>query len=251
MSRSPFQGVVTVVRFNWHFYLFALMGVIVLLTVALICSGWISLLSWLAALGVLLTTVMSLVATYLAYDGSRLYRLDWLAPHLPEQGAGANIHAGFDETTALLRACYPGIVWGVYDFYDPKKHTEVSIQRARKAQPPEAGTIAHATDCFPADDDSLDVILLTLAAHEIRDHRERVDYFRDLRRSLKPGGLIVVTEHLRDLQNLIAYNLGAFHFHTAGVWLKTFREAGLTVTGTSRTAPLITTFVLTDHEDDS
>jgi len=251
MKRSSVQGVFTVIRFNWHFYLIAMVGVMVLITAACFISGWISAFCLLAAAGMMVTMIISLVATYLAYDSSPLYRLDWLKSHLPDSGKGANIHAGFDETSGLLRECYPGIGWDVYDFYDPLKHTEVSIRRARASQPPVAGTVAHSTDKFPAEDDSLDIILLTLAAHEIRDHTERVSYFRDLRRSLKPGGVIVVTEHLRDFQNLVAYNLGAFHFHSAKTWLDTFREAGLSVSATERTAPLITTFTLTDNESDS
>lgn len=247
MSRKPFQGVAAVVRFNWHFYLGAAVVLAVLLVAATVFSGWLAVVFAVVAAGVALTTLLSLAATFLAYDASPLYRLDWLGELLPERGEAANIHAGFDETSCLLRARFPAINWRVYDFYDPAKHTELSIRRARKAHPPDPTAIVHSTDAFPAGEDAFDAVLLTLAAHEIRGHRERVNYFGGLRRSLKPGGLIVVTEHLRDARNLAAYNLGAFHFHTAGAWLRTFQDAGLAVRETFSPAPFITTFVLVNH----
>lgn len=251
MKRTRYQGVFSVVRFNWHFFLGAAIAAISLIAVACFLPFGFALLCLLAVFGVIVTVLVSLGATYLAYDASPLYRLDWLAPHLPDVGTVANVHAGFDETSGLLRELYPEIDWVVYDFYDPQKHTEISIRRAREAQPPVAGTISHSTGLFPAVDDSLDVILLTLAAHEIRDHIERASYFREMSRSLKPGGVIIVTEHLRDYPNLLAYNFGAFHFHTEKVWLETFQNAGLRVLARENTAPLITTYILTQDENNS
>ena len=41
-----------------------------------------------------------------------------------------------------------------------------------------------------------------------------------------PDGIVVVTEHLRDTANFLAYNMGAFHFHAHGTWLAAFAAAG-------------------------
>ena len=38
-------------------------------------------------------------------------------------------------------------------------------------------------------------------------------FFRELKRVLAPGGRVIVTEHLRDLANIAAYSIGAWHFH--------------------------------------
>lgn len=244
MKRGPFQGCINVIRFNWHFFALAGLAVSALLGVAWISSGWVSVCAMCAGAGVLISVASSLIATYRAYDGSGFYRLEWLDGKLPPCGVGANIHAGFDETTGLLWRRCPGVDWTAFDFYDPARHTEVSIRRARSVHPPAADTVAHSTSSFPADDASIDVILLTLAAHEIRDHKERITYFKDLRRVLKPDGVIIVTEHLRDPPNWMAYHIGALHFHSSAVWLHTFREAGLALVATERTAPLITTFTL-------
>ncbi len=247
MSRSAFQGVATVVRFNWHLYAFALAGIAALLVIAAISPSWLACICVVVSSLTILSIAISLAATWLAYDASGLYRLEWIAPWMPAQGNAANIHAGFDETTPLLRASFPGMSWRVFDFYDPVHHTEVSIRRARLAYPPPAETVAISTRQLPVADGSLDRILLILAAHEIRDTSERNTFFRELHRALAPGGLLIVTEHLRDLPNIAAYNLGSFHFHRPAAWLTAFDSAGFERVATLKPAPLITAFILKKH----
>ena len=109
----------------------------------------------------------------------------------------------------------------ICDFYNPLKHTEISIKRARKAFPPNSHTVQVSTDRLPFKDHTFDYALAILSAHEIRDERERVLFFSELSRVTKPTGLIFVTEHLRDFNNFIAYSLGFFHFHSKTSWLTT------------------------------
>jgi hypothetical protein len=61
---------------------------------------------------------------------------------------------------------------------------------------------------------------------------------------LAPGGRVIVTEHLRDLANIAAYSIGAWHFHPRAEWFATFRAAGFHVAREFRNNLLITTFVL-------
>lgn len=246
-TRGRFQGVATVVRFNWHLYALAIGGA----AATGLAARWVPAAAALpllsaAALGVFAVFV-SLTATWLAYDASPLYRLQWLDPWMPARGAAANIHAGFDESTALLRARYPGVRWDVFDFYDPVRHTEVSIRRARRAHPPAKDTRAIPTNNIPLPDGAFDRIVLFFAAHEIRDPEERVGFFNELHRLLAPGGRVVVTEHLRDLPNIAAYNLGAWHFHSPADWQATFTAARFTVETVIKPAPLITTYILQSH----
>ncbi len=247
MNRSRFQGVATVVRFNWHFYAFALVGIAALFAVAHFAPSWLARTCVLLAVLATLSTYVSLAATWSAYDASGLYRFRWLDPWMSAQGKAANIHAGFDETTRLLRARFPALEWSVFDFYDPAKHTEISIRRARLACPPSADTVAISTRSLPLADASFDRILLVLAAHEIRDAQERMDFFRELHRALNSSGLLIVTEHLRDLPNCAAYNLGALHFHSLSTWRAAFDAARFDVVATFKPAPLITTFILKKH----
>ena len=56
----------------------------------------------------------------------------WNGPANAPAGARiVNIHAGFDETSVMLKEKFPACELIVFDFYDPAKHTEVSIQDGR------------------------------------------------------------------------------------------------------------------------
>lgn len=244
MNRTALQGVTTVVRFNWHLYVLSLAGIALLLLIAAFSPPALAVACVSSAVLTTLFIVISLVATWLAYDASRLYQLDWLDSWMITHGDAANIHAGFDETTPLLRSRFPGYTWRVFDFYNPEQHNEVSIRRARAANPPASETIAISTQNLPVSDASLDRILLILAAHEIRNPQERIVFFRELHRALAANGFIIVTEHLRDLPNIAAYNLGSFHFHRPSTWLEAFAAAHLELVATFQPAPLITTFIL-------
>ena len=126
----------------------ALATVAALLAVSCYLTGIFRILSQLAAAGVLLSLLLSLAATWIADDASRLYQFSWLAPPLSGAEHGANLNAGFDETTALLRISLPSIAWQVFDFHDPAAHTEASIRRARRAHPPEPGTVSFRNNPF-------------------------------------------------------------------------------------------------------
>jgi SAM-dependent methyltransferase len=158
-----------------------------------------------------------------------------------------NIHAGFDETSLLLREKFPLSSLKVFDFYDPRRHTEISIKRARRAYPPYPGTHGIHSSCIPLDDQQADKIFLTLSAHEIRDAEERKALFSELKRVLRHDGCVFVTEHIRDLPNFLVYNIGYFHFISRQSWYRTFKEAGFKVVKEEKTTPFITTFILNKH----
>ena len=249
VNRRPFQGVWTVIRFNWHLHAIALSAAAILLAGSLFLTDYAALVCAVTAALAVLTITISLLATWHAYDASGLYQPTWLAPELEDAHHAANIHAGFDETTGMLKSAFPHIDWHIFDFYDPAKHTEISIRRARKAHPPSPDTIGIETGRIPLPDASLDRVLLLLAAHEIRDRQERVCFFRELKRVLAPGGRVIVTEHLRDLPNIAAYSIGAWHFHPRAEWLATFHAAGWRVAREFRNNLLITTLILESDED--
>lgn len=244
LTRHPLQGVWTVVRFNWHLHAIALSVAAGFLTIAWFLSGPACAMALVAGSGMLISIALSLVATWWAYDACGLYRMDWLAEDMKGARDVANLHAGFDETSEWLKRRFPHACWQVFDFYDPDKHTEISIRRARRAHPPSGDTKSITTGQIPLDDRSLDVALFFLAAHEIRAHDERVGFFRELRRVLRPGGRVIITEHLRDVANIAVYSLGAWHFHSRREWLHTFEEAGFRVVRSFPNNRFIHTFVL-------
>jgi len=251
LKRKPFQGVWTVIRFNWHLHAIALVIIAVFLTCAAYLTGMAALFCAATAFIAILSVLLSLLATWIAYDAGGLYQFDWLENVMPGAVNAANIHAGFDETTALLMSRFPHINWRIFDFYDPATHTEISIRRARAARPPYPGTRQITTSRIPLADGSLERVLLILAAHEIRDRQERIRFFRELKRVITPGGRVIVTEHLRDLANIGAYTVGAWHFHTRGEWLATFRAAGFRVARGISNNLFINTFILEPDADSS
>lgn len=240
--RKPLQGVLNIIRFNWHYYVLALSLIAIALLLRKYMNEMWSLVTTIAVIAAALSIIISLIVSSYIYDFSSLYKLSWLHTHA--HGKVLNIHAGFDETSYLLQQKYPAAELAVADFYDPAKHTEVSIKRARKAYPAFPGTQQVSTKHLPVQNNSLNNIFLILSAHEIRQPNERIAFFKELRRSLAPSGQIIVTEHLRDMPNFLAYNIGFFHFHSRLSWLKTFSHAGLHVSKEIKITPFISTFVL-------
>jgi ubiquinone/menaquinone biosynthesis C-methylase UbiE len=246
--RKPYQGVWNIIRFNWHFYL---LSITFLLTLFLLNhylpKPFYSISNILFVLIILISSISLAVSAYV-YDFSDLYRLTWLDT-LPfgKNNEIININAGFDEISPLLKEKYNGTNLIALDFYDTLKHTEVSIKRARKAYPPFPNTQKVNTAHLPVKDNSADIIFVILSAHEIRDSQDRIIFFKELNRLLKFTGKIVVTEHLRDTANFLAYNLGFFHFYSKASWLRTFHSSGLIIEKEIKITPFITTFILKKH----
>ena len=243
--RKPFQGTWNIIRFNWHFYVLAFAAVIILLLLKNHLNTSLRFALHILIALIIISTLFSFAVSCYIYDLSNLYQLSWLNHiHFGKNDTIVNIHVGFDETSSLLKTKFPGAALFVFDFYDPKKHTEVSIKRARKAYLPFPGTQQANTNHLPLQSNSTDKIFAILSAHEIRNDDERISFFRELKRVLKPSGKIFVTEHLRDPANFMAYNFGFFHFHSKPSWLKTFHRSGLTITNEIKITPFITTFIL-------
>ena len=244
--RRPFQGVANVVRFNWPLYLLSLGLAAFLLALGRVLDEPYRAATTIAGLLLAGAALLSVLVSFYVYDLSGLYRMAW-AGECPGNACIVNVHAGFDETSTLLQAKCQGCELIVLDFFDAKRHTEASIRRARRACLPLPGTRSISTAAVPLPDNVADKIFLTLSAHEIRNRDERIVFFQALQRCLKPTGQIVVTEHLRDLPNFLAYTVGFLHFLSAAAWHETFRQAGLRIAAKRKTTPFITTFVLEKH----
>jgi SAM-dependent methyltransferase len=244
VRRQAFQGIGNILRFNWHFYVLAILFLAVLYLTKQFAGQNLQI--CLVVISILLTTslLLSLLVSFYVYDLSGFYNLNWLQVELKTDAQLVNVHSGFDETSALLAGKYPTAALRVFDFYDPCKHTEVSIKRARKKSLAYPGTKTVNTNNLPLSPASVDCIFCILAAHEIRERSERVMFFKQLGKSLKEGGRIVVVEHMRDLPNFIAYTIGAFHFHSSKEWEKTIYLSGLSIEKKQRINPFITAYSL-------
>jgi SAM-dependent methyltransferase len=228
-------GTAKVVRFNWPKYA----GALGLLLAALLTS-WIGAgptvraTVWLAAALGCAWSASSLFATWWVYDHSRVY--DHVANGLGAVGEWVTIHAGFDDATPALAAAVARPPARVVEV---ATHARSSLRRARTTHTPDEP--ASCTQLRLATG-SVDTIFLTFAVHELRGRREQRALFAELHRALRPGGRLVITEHLRDLANATIYGPGALHFQTANVWRARAAESGFVPVAESTITPYVRRF---------
>lgn len=241
--RKPFQGVLNIIRFNWHFYVIALGSVFLLGFVAVRLSHLFQNILYLFGFLILTSIFASLLASFYIYDFSGLYNFNWIKKNNSEKVI-VNINAGFDETSALLKIKFDYAELLALDFYDPKKHTEISIKRARKAYPAFPDTKQIETSYLKLENNSVDKIFVLFSAHEIRNELERISFFNELNRVLKPSGEIYITEHLRDLPNFLVYTFGFFHFYSKISWFRIFDKTNFKLQQEIKLTPFVSTFIL-------
>ncbi len=250
--RGPFDGVVNVVRFNWPLYVVGLssIGVGIVLMLLHFLPRW-------ATAGVLLGTLIasylllaSLVVSHWVYDRSPIYQFDW-ARRTARQPTHVlvNLHSGLDESSEHLRRIFAGTQMKIFDFYDPATMTEPSIARARRFQAGQASqwlkdsTQPARATALPLGDEEVDSAFLIFAAHEIREPAERQQLFDGLFRSLKPGGRLILLEHLRDAANFLVFGPQFVHFHSRTTWLNHARQAGFVVAEEFSITPFVRCFI--------
>lgn len=231
---------INIVRFNWPMYAASLACVLIFSLAGRLVDPPFCWLFWAAALGSAYFTLSSLLVSFWVYDWSGFYRWKWLPDASPR--TVLNIHAGFDESSRALGQRYASAELTILDFYDPARHTEPSIARARAFLPPLPGTQVCSTSRLPLEDLSQDLVFLIFAAHEIREPAERTQFFRELRRVCR--GRIYLVEHQRDLANFLAFGPGFQHFHSPSQWLQSWSGAGLKCSQERFFTPFVRIFVL-------
>ncbi|MFD0567347.1 class I SAM-dependent methyltransferase [Kitasatospora saccharophila] len=185
----------------------------------------------------------STAATWWVYDRSELRTFDWLAELLPS-GPGEHLvlSSGLDEASRPVAARWPRHPQSVVDLYDPALMTEGSIRRARHRVPPAPRTRPGRHDRLPAASGSADTVLAVFAAHELRRADDRDELFAECARVLRPGGRLVLVEHLRDAANTAVYGPGAQHFFPRRAWLRAAAGADLRPVAQRRIGGLVTAF---------
>jgi SAM-dependent methyltransferase len=185
-----------------------------------------------------------MVSAYV-YDFSGYYKFQWLENVVNDNKkirSIVSINAGFDETSFIIKDKFPESVLRVFDFYNPQYHTEVAIKRARKVSLVYPGTQQIASDLIPLQEQTADMIFLLSAVHEIRSNDEKVRFLKECHRLCKPGGTVIMVEHLRDLPNFLAFTVGFTHFFSRSVWKSAFKEAGFSRFQETKFTPFMSVF---------
>lgn len=237
------SGVREVIAYNWPLYAGGLSAVAGGLALAPRLPPLPATLARTGALTAAALLLGSTAACWWVYDHSELYSLDWLSRLLPD---GPRDHlvlsTGLDEISHPLAVRHPGSPQIVVDLYDPALTTEGSIRRARRRVPPRPGTLPGRPSRLPAATGSQDTVFAVFAAHELRRAADREALFAEITRTLRPGGTLVLVEHLRDGSNTAAFGPGAWHFMPRREWLRLADGAGLHTVTETRIAHLVTAF---------
>jgi ubiquinone/menaquinone biosynthesis C-methylase UbiE len=243
-KRRKFQGVLNILSFNRHFYVFGLI-VLAIIIASYLAFGWSTLLFWLIILAFVYGLVMPLVVSAYVYDFSGYYDFDWLKNYQfidAENNLILNINAGFDETSFIIKKHFPKSDLKVFDFYNAEQHTEPAIVRARKVSLVYPNTQQIVSNAIPLKDNSVDLIFLLSAAHEIRSQAEKIQFLKECHRVCKPTANIIMIEHLRDFPNFVAFTVGFTHFFSKNTWKSAFDRAGFSTFTEQKFTPFMSIF---------
>jgi len=231
--------------YNWPLYAAAGCGILVGVVVAFF-PGTPLALRWIAGLGIAVAAwyaCASFWAFHWMFDSSELLRGRWLGAEVtPPPQRWVQINTGLEETTVPLGEVFREAAGKMLDIYDLASMTEPAITRARQ-QRVGVPAVTAQSDALPVEDGWGDLVLVMLAAHEIRDARARERFFQELLRIVSPGGKVVLVEHLRDLAAALAFGPGMFHFLPRREWLRLGSFVGLEVERERRITPFVRVFV--------
>jgi SAM-dependent methyltransferase len=244
VKRKPFQGVLNILSFNRHFYVFGLVALTLILT-SHILFNWSNVLYSIILLSFIYGLTMPLIVSAYVYDFSGYYNFNWLKNlNLTDSKDTQilNINAGFDETSFIIKNLFPESDLKVFDFYNSKQHTEPAIIRARKVSLVYPNTQQIISNTIPLKDNSVDYIFLLSAVHEIRTQEEKVQFLKECHRVCKSNGSVIMVEHLRDFPNFVAFSIGFTHFFSKKIWQKAFKEAGFSSFNETKFTPFMSVF---------
>ncbi|APX99388.1 methyltransferase domain-containing protein [Lacinutrix venerupis] len=244
LKRKKFQGVLNILSFNRHFYIYGLLA-LTLITTLFLYFNWPLLILKIIMLAFLYGLLMPLIISAYVYDYSGYYNFNWLKKYNLKDSKNQlilNINAGFDETSFSIKEKFPLSKLQVYDFYNSNNHTEPAIVRARKVTNQYPNTKQISTTKIPLKDNCVDVIFLLSAAHEIRSNLEKIQFLKECDRVCKTNGKIIIVEHLRDIPNFFAFSIGFTHFFSKKTWINVIKKAGFNTILEHKFTPFMSVF---------
>lgn len=243
--RRPYQGVLQILEFNWRRYLVTVASIAAALLALPHMQTALRAAAFVFIVPAIFWIASSLLVSHYVYDCFPLYDLTWLSRMLARTPKRwVNIHCGFDETSSLLAAVFPDAAGTVIDIFDPRVMTGASIHQAQRNSHAAIAPIYARPDDLGLEAESLDTAFCIFAAHELRQHADRVKLFKEVARVLEVGGEFVVIEHLRDWRNFLAFGPGFLHFFSQYAWRRAAAHAGLSLRTEFSRTPFVHVFIL-------
>ena len=230
-----------VASLSWPLYVTAAGALIVATAVSLLTTS--QAIRWscaLVALGTVWLAGASFWAFHVMFDKSGLLSGAWLRNVAAAPARWVQITTGLEQTSVPLESLFPAAEGQVIDVYDPSMTTEPALTRARRGR----GAIGRSEQLAAVTSDWADLVVIMLAAHEIRDPQGREQLFKEAARVVSANGRVVVVEHIRDLINTIVFGPGVFHFFPRSTWLQLAHSAGFDVEREFPITPFVRVFCL-------
>jgi hypothetical protein len=233
------SGAARIFLYNWPTYAGTWTGGAFVLVAGVRLGGAPGWLLGIAAMGAVLWSVLSLVVSHYIYDRSALASGSWVSAFLPTPlSTWASIDAGLDAEVAL-DGVLAGTCMGHLDIYDGVMVYAPSVKRARRTTPRAYTATPCRATALALADASCDLIAVVFTAHEVRSQDDRAGFFVEVRRALRPGGRLLLVEHLRDTANFVAFGPGFLHFQSRAEWQRLAEVAGLRVAREARVTPWV------------
>jgi hypothetical protein len=237
--RKPFQGVINVFKFNWHLFAFAIVIIILNFIVIYFTDSFFDKFFLLINYLIIVLIFNSLFITYYVYDYSDLYSLEYFK--IDKNKKIINFITGFDEISEIAVHKFKPNQYLILNYFDSLKEPKVSIVRANKNY--ELKDFDEIKDFKIIENKHFDYFICFLSLHEVRNEKHRIALLNKMYNSLKDDGKVFIVEHLRDINNFFAYNIGFFHFLTKKSWINSFKNSNFKFTE-SKVNPFISLFIL-------
>lgn len=220
-----------VILFNKEKIILGLLVALILIQSSTYVAPEISTFFRIFSIAIIINILLSLVASYLLYDRSDLYRPEKLFKDLSFRDADKVIflHASFDPISRVLDKMIDPDHLKIYNLYGNRHEDEKSVNVSNRIFPPHPKQVNIDPTQIPDESNSVDYILAITSAHEILTQERRTHFFQEANRILKNDGTLILCEQMQNWINLIFFNIGAFHFVKLDSWQHSIREAGLKI----------------------
>jgi ubiquinone/menaquinone biosynthesis C-methylase UbiE len=239
-ERNRYQGTARHVYAQWPGYLLRYGGLILafLMIGVGLTSGW----QVLVALGIVLLSAVFFLMLAALWTAHRLYDADGLQSddllfamsQAQPTDKLANIDLGLRQQAIMLSRHLTTGKITVIDVYNPQLATGSSLARARlqapssKQDPRLTWSDGHIS-LLPMPDASVTAVFMSQVLSEFGQHGDQQMLLREIRRILKPGGRLLITEQTASWLNWLLVGTSSAKLQPAEYWRDLLLEAGFEI----------------------